>query len=133
MTKARDFQVSLPSESFRCADCAISYEEIDVEAALASIATLPDAFRDAIARLSRERVQRRVPPRTWSILEYACHVRDVFATSTIRLYRSRMEDQPVVEPMYNELRARRFEYNQLDPSAVMRELGANVNGLIEAT
>jgi hypothetical protein len=67
------------------------------------------------------------------VLEYLCHLRDVYATSTIRLHRVRTEDSPVLEPMLNDLRARRFRYGERDPVAVLDELGAAVAGFLDET
>ncbi|SDX93782.1 6-phosphogluconate dehydrogenase (decarboxylating) [Modestobacter sp. DSM 44400] len=43
---------------------------------------------------------------------------DVYATFTIRLHRARAEDDPALEPMLNDLRARRFGYRDaaVDPA-----------------
>jgi Mycothiol maleylpyruvate isomerase N-terminal domain len=63
------------------------------------------------------------------VLEYVCHLRDVYVTSTIRLYRVRTEDRPLLEPMFNELRAARFSYNRRDLPAVLDELADANEGL----
>jgi hypothetical protein len=70
-------------------------------------------------------------PQVWSVTEYACHLRDVYATYTIRLHRARTEDRPVMEPMFNDLRARRFHYNERDVVPVLDELAANAAGFCE--
>lgn len=44
------------------------------------------------------------------------------------LHRARTEDQPALEPMLNDLRARRFRYNERDVDAIVDELAANVAG-----
>jgi hypothetical protein len=64
-------------------------------------------------------------------VEYACHLRDVYITYTIRLHRVRTEDRPVLEPMLNDLRARRFRYNERDPHPVLDELAATVRGFLD--
>jgi S-DNA-T family DNA segregation ATPase FtsK/SpoIIIE len=118
----------LPSEAHHCPDCRISYQTITIEAALDAVASLPAAVVGAISLIPAAFHRQRAAPSTWSIVEYACHLRDVFATSTIRLYRSRTEVHPVLEPMFNDLRARRFGYNNLDLDAVLAELAANAAG-----
>lgn len=62
------------------------------------------------------------------MIEYACHIRDVYATYTIRLHRARTEHGPALEPMLNDLRARRLRYNERDLDAVLDEIAANVAG-----
>ncbi|MEO9199860.1 MAG: DinB family protein [Antricoccus sp.] len=76
---------------------------------------------------------RRMRPASerWSVIEYVCHLRDVYATYTIRLHRARTEDRPVLEPMLNDLRARRFRYNERDVDAVLDELEAAAAGFCD--
>jgi hypothetical protein len=66
-----------------------------------------------------------------SPLEYLCHVRDVYVSATIRLYRIRTEDGPRVEPMFNDLRTARFRHNEADPAAVLAELDLVVEGFAD--
>lgn len=68
--------------------------------------------------------RRRRHPSEWSVTEYVCHLRDVYVASTIRLHRIRTEDRPVLEPLYNDLRATRFRYNERDLRAVIDELAS---------
>jgi hypothetical protein len=65
------------------------------------------------------------------VLKYVCHLRDVCSVYTIRLYRARVEDGPLLEPMLNDLRAVRFRYNQRELRPVVAELADNVAGLID--
>src|SRR5205807_10334382 len=69
--------------------------------------------------------------RILSVTEYVCHLRDIYVTYTIRLHRTRTEDRPALEPMLNDLRARRFRYNERDVAAILDELAANAVGLCE--
>jgi hypothetical protein len=55
----------------------------------------------------------------------------VYVTFTIRLHRVRTEDQPALEPMFNDLRARRFRYNDCDLAATLDELAAAAAGFCE--
>lgn len=68
------------------------------------------------------------PSGGWSVVEYVCRLRAVFVTYTIRLHRARTEDRPIVEPMLNDLRARRFRYNDRNVSAILEELRAACMG-----
>ncbi|MDA3664686.1 hypothetical protein PFJ02_22105 [Mycobacterium xenopi] len=52
------------------------------------------------------------------MIEYVCHLRDVYLTYTIRLHRARTEERPTLEPTLNDLRARRFRYNDRDLTAI---------------
>jgi hypothetical protein len=70
-------------------------------------------------------------PERWSALEYLVHLRDVCVTYTIRVHRARTEDRPMLEPMLNDLRARRFRYNDRSLEGVRDELAACAAGLGE--
>jgi hypothetical protein len=66
-----------------------------------------------------------------SVVEYVCHLRDVYMTYTIRLHRTRTENRPTLEPMFNDLRARRFRYNERDVEAVIDELASATAGFCD--
>lgn len=121
----------LVGEQHVCHACGIAYSEVSVEQAVRAIQELPVAVRDATGAVSSADRRTRPQPGTWSVVEYVCHLRDVFATYTVRLHRTRTEDQPVLEPMLNDLRARRFRYNELDLPAVLDELAANAQGFCD--
>lgn len=121
----------LAGEDHVCPSCRLAYPDLTVEDARGIVAGVPTRARATFARVPEPRRRERPSAHVWSPVEYLCHLRDVYATSTIRLHRVRTEDEPVLEPMLNELRARRFRYNGLDPAAVLDELTANVAGLLD--
>lgn len=116
------------AEDYACADCAVSYPQITVERAREVIAGIPAAVRDTVASLPSEALSYRPSVGVWSVLEYVCHLRDVYVTYTIRLHRTRTEQRPVLEPMLNDLRARRFRYNERDLAPTLDELASAVAG-----
>ncbi|HVQ90160.1 MAG TPA: DinB family protein [Mycobacteriales bacterium] len=128
MTTALPPLPPLPAEDHVCAGCGTDYAALTLDAARQLIAAVPAQAR-AVA-LGAADPRRRPAPATWSVLEYACHLRDVYATSTIRLYRVRTEDRPAIEPMLNDLRATRFGYNELDLGAVLTELDHTAAGFL---
>jgi hypothetical protein len=67
------------------------------------------------------------------VTEYACHIRDVLAATTIRLHRTRTENHPVVDPMLNDLRADRFGYNRRALPPLLDEIADVADGLIRET
>jgi hypothetical protein len=67
---------------------------------------------------------------SWTAAEYLCHLRDVYATFTIRLHRARTEDDPPLEPMFNDLRARRFDYAHAALAPAVDQLDAHVAGFL---
>jgi DinB family protein len=121
----------LAAEDHTCSACALAYSEIPVEHAAAVIQAIPAAIRDAVFAVPEHARRERPDPRVWSVTEYVCHLRDVYATYTIRLHRARTEERPALEPMLNDLRARRFRYNERDVVAILDEVAANAAGFCE--
>lgn len=91
--------------------------------------------RTAVARLIREnaaqwqkhlrrRVNLDVRPSgdRWSPLEYACHVRDVYALYDERLHLMLDEDDPTFRNWDQDETAVEHRYNEQDPSTVARDL-----------
>lgn len=119
----------LPGEDHHCAECGVSYLDLGVDDARALITTVPGRTR--AAALAVPDPHRRLTPSRWSVLEYVCHLRDVYVSSTIRLYRVRTEDRPSLEPMLNDLRTVRFRHNEMSLPAVLDELGLTVLGFLD--
>ena len=109
----------------------MAYAEVSVESALTAIGQVPLVLREAVAAVSRDAIRQRPAPGRWSVTEYVCHLRDVYVAYTVRVHRARVEDRPILEPMLNDLRARRFRYNERDLPAVVEELGPTVSGCAE--
>jgi DinB family protein len=121
----------LAAEDHTCSRCALTYSEIPIGHATEVIQAIPAAVRDAVLAVPDHARCQRPDPRIWSVTEYVCHLRDVYATYTIRLHRARTEDRPALEPMLNDLRARRFRYNERDVAPILDELAANAAGFCE--
>jgi hypothetical protein len=121
----------LAAEDHVCGDCALSYLDTTIEQAVDVITTLPRAVQEAVSAIPQAAHRVRPSPTTWSVTEYVCHLRDVYITYTIRLHRTRTEDRPSLEPMYNDLRARRFRYSERDLGAVIAELQAVARGFCD--
>jgi hypothetical protein len=120
----------LVAEDHVCSACGLSYAELTVTDAVGIVAALPTALRAAVAAVPAARRAVRPDERTWSVAEYACHLRDALMTGTIRLHRATTEDVPVVGPMLNELRARRFGYAHADVDAVLDQVDAVAAGFV---
>jgi hypothetical protein len=109
----------------------MSYPATELEAAVPALAAVPADIRAAALAVPADDRRLRPDPATWSVVEYACHVRDVFAQFTVRLHRISTEDVPALEPMFADLRAERFRYNDCDLHAVLAELDAYVAGFVD--
>jgi S-DNA-T family DNA segregation ATPase FtsK/SpoIIIE len=117
-----------PDEDFECARCGISYRDLTVSGSVGRIRRVPADVAGILSGLTDREVRARQPDGAWSILEYTYHLRDVYATYSIRLHRARTEDEPILEPMLNDVRASLFRYNELGRAPVEAELGVNVSG-----
>ncbi|MEV6627484.1 DinB family protein [Amycolatopsis sp. NPDC051106] len=121
----------LAGEDHGCAECGLSYPTLTIETAAAIIASLPGALDSVLGDAPPPDLRRRPRPGHWSALEYLVHLRDVCVTYTIRVHRARTEDRPALDPMLNDLRARRFRYNERSLDGVREELAACAAGLGE--
>jgi hypothetical protein len=118
----------------RCEECGFEYEALapaDVPAAIRSFAKryrapltrfLPGEDGDALVR-------RRPSPETWSALEYAAHVRDVFDSYDGWIHLCLTEERPVLGGSGPDDLARDRRYNEDDPAAVADALAANAERL----
>lgn len=119
-----------------CDECGFDYEALapaDIPAAIRSFAKryrapltrfLPGEDGDAVVRA-------RPAPETWSALEYACHVRDVFANYARWIGETLAADRPVLDgPSPDELAAT-GRYNESDPVAVVDAVAANAERLAD--
>ncbi len=72
--------------------------------------------------LRRPGVTQRPDPATWSPLEYACHVRDVFRLYDQRLLLMLTEHNPLYPNWDQDETAIQQRYSEQDPAAVATEL-----------
>ena len=121
----------LAAEDHVCPSCDLAYTSLNIAAAVGGIRSVPDAVASRVTALPGSALRRRPEPGVWSVLEYAAHLRDVYATFLIRLHRARTEDHPTLEPMFGDLRAQRLRYNDLPVDAVLQELALAVQGFCE--
>ena len=120
-----------------CDECGFDYESVAPD-------TIADELR-GFARRYRAPLTRFLPGEdpstllrahpidgTWSALEYACHVRDVFLVQRERLARGLAENTPELEPMRREERVHELRYNEQDPSDVAGAIDAATTAMAEA-
>ncbi|MEJ2888025.1 DinB family protein [Actinomycetospora aeridis] len=120
----------LAAEDHVCDPCGMRFADLTVEQAGELVAAVPARARAAVAALEPARRHGRPSEGVWSAAEYVCHLRDVAMAFTIRLHRVRTEDRPALEPVFNDLRARRFRYDDHDVDAVLDQLGIVTPGLL---
>jgi len=69
----------------------------------------------------------RPDPQTWSSLEYACHVRDVYARFDQRMALMLTEDDPLFPNWDQDATAVEDRYDEQDPGTVVADLRANAD------
>ena len=111
-----------------CAECGLDYESMPLGEAIASIRAFPRRYRAPLTRLlpgEDDSVLRHRPsPETWSALEYAAHVRDVFGSCEGWVRQILSEDRPVLEGTGPDQAAVERGSNEQDPVAVADEVAA---------
>jgi hypothetical protein len=104
-----------------CPDCGFSADAIDTD-------ILAEKLRDGATRwsavLSREDVRVRPNESQWSPLEYACHVRDMFAIFDGRLALMLENDDPTFQNWDQDQTALEGRYCDQDPAVVRDEMCA---------
>lgn len=122
------------SEASKCQECGFDYETLDPAEIPTALRAFAKRYRAPLTRFlpgeDGDAVLRQRPADgTWSALEYAAHVRDVFAAYDRWIGRCLNEDRPVLDgPTPDHLAAER-RYNDDDPVAVADALAANVEHL----
>jgi hypothetical protein len=117
-----------------CPECGFEYEDLDPADIPAALRTFPKRYRMPLSRFlpgedGDSLVRQRPVPETWSALEYAAHIRDVFENYDRWIRQSVEEDRPTLEgPGPEELAVER-RYNEDDPAAVADAVAANAERL----
>ncbi|HVM41634.1 MAG TPA: DinB family protein [Acidimicrobiia bacterium] len=104
-----------------CEECGVDASALDLDALPGSIRALGPAWA---AVLERPDVGHRPDDRTWSPLEYACHVRDVLRLYDERLHLMLAQDGPHYPNWDQDAAAVDRRYGDQDPAVVADELAA---------
>lgn len=112
-----------------CTDCGFDPRAVDA-------GEIGEAMRAALrpwpAILERADARRRPGPRTWSPLEYGCHLRDVCRVFEGRLRAIDAEDDPVFADWDQDAAAVEADYRHADPRAVSADLVRSGEALASA-
>ncbi|TFC94865.1 MULTISPECIES: DinB family protein [Cryobacterium] len=112
-----------------CPECGFAAAEADFD-------LIPRLVRENAARwqpvLQRADAAARPDDHTWSALEYAAHVRDVFRMFDQRLAMMLAEDDPAFPNWDQDATAVAERYNEQDPVVVARELAEAAASVADA-
>lgn len=118
----------------RCDECGFDYEALSPQELPVAVRAFAKRYRAPLSRFLPGEdgdavVRERPAPGTWSALEYAAHVRDVFASYDGWIRRCLTEDRPVLEGTPPDELAVERRYNDDDPAAVTEALAENAERL----
>lgn len=106
----------------RCEECGFDYDEIARDGIPRALRALGVQYRDVLDDRDDNLLRAHPLPDTWSALEYACHVRDVFGVQRERVLLALTEEQPAFPSMRREERVTEERYNEQQPAQVGREI-----------
>lgn len=106
-----------------CPDCGLDTPGVAPEAVPGMLRANARAWLEVLAG-DDAGLRRRPAPETWSGLEYACHVRDVFLRCHVRLNLMLDGDDPVFPNWDQDATAVAERYGEQDPALVAVELDA---------
>lgn len=120
----------------RCDECGFDFDSLDPPDIPAALRPFAKRYRAPLSRFLPGEdgdavVRQRPAPGVWSALEYAAHVRDMFADNHRWIERCLAEDRPVLDgPGPDELAIARH-YSDDDPTAVAEAVAANAERLAD--
>ncbi|MGI8983865.1 MAG: DinB family protein [Acidimicrobiales bacterium] len=118
----------------RCEECGFDYQALDPADIPAALRPFAKRYRAPLSRFLPGEdgdavVRQRPAPGVWSALEYAAHVRDVFAINHRWIDLCLTEDRPVLDGPGPDEQAVAGRYNDDDPVAVADAVAANAERL----
>ena len=99
--------------------------------ATAIVRGLPVQYRDALSGVADDVVRHRPDAATWSMVEYLCHVRDVYVVFADRIRLALAEDHPTFEPLGNDRRAEERRYYRAGVDTTLDDLDSAVERFLE--
>lgn len=110
----------------QCDECGFTYEDRGARQLADDLRGLGPRFaerlKDATGSEGDALVRRRPKPQVWSVLEYACHIRDVLLAQRERLFLALVEDCPSFAPIYRKQRVTLARYQTQECSAVADQI-----------
>jgi hypothetical protein len=116
-----------------CDECGFDFESLEPGDTPIAVRSFGRRYRAPLTRLlpgEDDSVLRARPePATWSALEYAAHVRDVFGAYQERIELALAKDRPEFGSIDPDAMAAERRYNELDASDVVDGLASSAESL----
>jgi DinB family protein len=112
-----------------CPECGFVAAEVGADQIAGMVLGFTAPWADV---LERPDVRDRPSPQVWSVLEYACHVRDVCRVFETRVELMLRDDEPAFDNWDQDQAARDGRYERQDPAAVAGEILASADRLARA-
>lgn len=114
-----------------CADCGLDASSVEPEAVAGMLRENAASWASVLAADPAD-LRRRPTPDTWSPLEYACHVRDVYRIFAVRLELMLTQEGPLFPNWDQDETAVAERYGEQDPARVAAELAEAAQLLADA-
>ena len=119
-----------------CPECGLEYDSITPQDAKVAVRSFPRRYRALLVTPGSQDgpdavFRRRAHPSTWSALEYACHVRDVYDLYDERLRMMLEQDDPDYPNWDQDAAAVQGDYGSQDPMTVAAAIEDNGARLAE--
>lgn len=112
-----------------CEERGYRYDDLDRVELGAAVRQLADEQAARLVQAPAARLRTRPGPRSWSVLEYGCHLRDVLTVQRDRIAHALTADSPRFSSMRREERAVEERYNDQDPASVALALAEAAEAL----
>lgn len=112
-----------------CPECRYDVRQFDRTRIGAMIRENAASWRELLSETGETDLRQRPDPETWSPLEYAFHVRDVYELYDLRLSLMLDEDGPHYPNWDQDVTAVEKNYNAADPTRISVELQAQAEAL----
>lgn len=112
-----------------CPECEYDVREFDRSTIGTMIRANASDWQQLLAQADDAELRQRPDPATWSPLEYAFHVRDVYELYDYRLSLMLDQDGPHYPNWDQDATAVEKNYNAADPTAIASELGEQAEAL----
>lgn len=106
----------------RCDDCGFVYEQLAAEEISHALLSVASRIGELLASRDADTLRTRPAPETWSAVEYACHLRDVFLVQRDRVILALVEERPSFPAMYRDARPELVGYRSERPADVAEEM-----------